>query len=434
MNGECGAFDVQCVGSAGVCTGTSCGSDAACTAVHDSFVASAVSATTGGTVWGAGAATFYVWNKGSSECTSSNEDNAYAWFVDQGVTTVVRTFGCSTNDVGKVDDSYAQLPPPKSILTSDASGNDTNGCGVKCEACPDTLNSLCVGNSTAGGGSLQSTSVWENPDPTSSDREEPDLTALGEKVLMAGLGSTIDWEDSYEGFGNTGTSFAAPAVAALAALIQEGCKYWNVQGDSVALRALLQTSTYTRNPDGSRYSTQFWLPMSLMPPDQKDGSGAIDAASAMAFCEDGGDVNTAHFGGSVDLTQGGAPPGSETGPDVGYAPEDYAAPAANDGWLYSKVAGYQGVAKGDRIRASIAWNACSSSGAVAVDWDLLLWNAKSHIWVYSSQSFNNSTEGFDVEAPEAADYELWTRHPSGALACDGSTSDYLIGATVWGSL
>jgi hypothetical protein len=69
-------------------------------------------------------------------------------------------------------------------------------------------NSLAIGNHNDSAGIMVGSSVFRNPSTLHGDRELPELSANGEMVTAAG------WTD-------TGTSFAAPAVAGIAALIQE---------------------------------------------------------------------------------------------------------------------------------------------------------------------------------------------------------------------
>ena len=69
-----------------------------------------------------------------------------------------------------------------------------------------------------------------------------------------------------------------------------------------------------------------------------------------------------------------------------------------------------------------------------MDWDLLLWDSGNSVWTYTSQSYDNSTEGFEFKLPATSKYELWVRHPASAVAGDGSTDAYMQVAAAWGAL
>ena len=89
------------------------------------------------------------------------------------------------------------------------------------------------------------------------------------------------------------------------------------------------------------------------------------------------------------------------------------------------------LASGNRIRALIAFDACTTvnTGAgpstIKVDYDLFLYNRSTAQFLYSSQSNRDNNEGFDVVASQAGNYELWVGAPVGSVACDGTFNDKL---------
>ncbi len=401
-----------------------------CMSKHDNSVLSAAIASRGGAAWGAAKSKAYVFNGPNAACSPMNAVTAYTYFTANAVSTVINTTGCSplNNDIGSVIDWFARK---NQVLTVEASGDTphcTGGTGPLCVACPGTLNALCVGGSTPGGAAASAVAISTNPD-SKVDREEPDLVALDENVDVADVTGPTAWTT------NSGTSFSAPTVAAFAALVKEGCSSWSVANDEVGTRALLQASTYTRNPDGTRYSTQYWLPA---PVDQKDGSGAIDATTPLYFCTPGGSgPPTFHFGGLIDLGSGGGPaPTGKAGGNLGKAPLSHAVPDSLDAWLYAKMADVGSVTAGQRIRFALTWDSCPTAAtstvppSIATDFDLFLFDTESTLWVYGSQSVSDNSEGFDVKAPSTSKYAIYLRWPKGAKGCNNTGNEYVIGAGV----
>jgi hypothetical protein len=410
-----------------------------CVGMHMHAVASVMMGNKAGENWGASGGRLFVYNDhvtGGSllRCTPSHMDAAYEWFVDWEVTTVVQAFSCfdetgahTTDEDGLVQDYYAR---EEGILVVKSAGNFWEGPGGY--ACPMTLNGLCVGAASAGGNTMWQVpgqfpsrgSSWLNwsylnPDgiPVPSDREEPDLVALG-----VGVDYGVPNQGPTAWLTATGTSFSAPVVAQLAAVIKQACGY----EDPRVLRAVLQVASGNRNVEGWKYSTP-----NILTEDWKDGAGGVESPFAYAFCTNGTDDWDTDAGVEpIYLPDGGQPPPSGGSPDPEDPPPgERAYLPGNDPSRQVKVmGGFQNVfvPAGKRIRAAIAWNSCPpqqylstlAPSAVATDFDLLLYRRGGE-YVYLSQSIDDSTEGFDVEAPVSGRYTIYIAWPNAGQTCDG---------------
>jgi hypothetical protein len=419
-----------------------------CVAVHASETASCVSATRSGSGNGAFQASLFHPNAGgpsplsghptSVACSASGTVDAYDWLTKKGVTTANESWGCSAplgagtaaTLEGLAEDWYARN---FGISIFKSAGNRPD-----MSACPFTLNSICVGGTNVAH-AMSCFSSWRNPagpgGRKQSDREEPDITALaGEagsgcsiplaQVDVMEVGNPTGWT------GNDGTSFASPAMAGFAALLKEAC---GGNLDEKLVRVIMRNAAWPRNPTGWRYST----PQPGF--DHKDGAGSPIAEAAVAFCRptgggpdnksglDPGDLHHGHPGPKGDPPPTGAPPGEQ---------RSAGAPGPSDGRLYDTF--FQtNFRTGDRIRVSFAFDSCpvSSSGTapatVATDYDLFLYNETTGTYVYSSQSFDDSTEGFDVTIPSDGLYTVYYAWPSGASGCGGSGFEPFGWAVTW---
>ena len=82
------------------------------------------------------------------------------------------------------------------------------------------------------------------------------------------------------------------------------------------------------------------------------------------------------------------------------------------------------VSANHRIRISLAWNSCptgkvgNAPTTVITDYDIfLLETSPTPRYWYSSQSVDDSVEGFDEEVPETGHYQVWLGSPKGAPGC-----------------
>jgi hypothetical protein len=419
-----------------------------CVAVHASETASCVSATRSGTGNGASRASMFHPNAGGSSplgpdtvaCSASGTVDAYDWLTKNNVTTANESWGCTpplgaataATLEGLAEDWYART---FGISIFKSAGNDPRG-----TACPFTLNSICVGGTNTAH-AMSCFSSWMNPagpGGKQSDREEPDITALAGdsgngcefplgQVEVMQVGNPTGWT------GSDGTSFASPAMAGFAALVKESC---GGDLDEKLVRVIMRNSAWPRNPSGWAYST----PQPGF--DHKDGGGSPIAQAAVAFCQpsgggpdnkfglDPGDLHNGHPG-----PQGKAPP---TGPPPGKqrrAPSG-TVPGPSDGRLYNTFFQTR-FRTGNRIRVSFAWDSCpaSTSGTapatVATDYDLFLYNEDTGTYVYSSQSFDDSTEGFDVTIPSDGTYTVYYAWPEKTTGCGGSGFEPFGWAVTW---
>jgi hypothetical protein len=129
------------------------------------------------------------------------------------------------------------------------------------------FNSMTVGNHKDGATAMSPTSLFGNPDSFNDDRELPDLAANGTTVSATGLTKS-------------GTSFAAPAVAGTAAVLQSVDRTLAVWPEGC--RAILLTSAGRNISDNSwnQDANSRRSPPPSGPVDGVDGSGALDTAEA----------------------------------------------------------------------------------------------------------------------------------------------------------
>lgn len=250
------------------------------------------------------------------------------------------------------------------------------------------FNTLSVGSHDDNATAMAGSSVFKNPTSPHGDRELPELAANGTGVTALGLAMS-------------GTSFAAPAVAGTAAVIQSidsTLKSW-----PEACRAILLASA-DRNISGGTWALDLGLHI-----DQSDGAGALNSymASSIAQQRRDKDASPAPRGWDVDslvtedLQSGNnlskfryrvqVPPPSEPGPIR---------------FVYT-------------IKAALAWNskvAANSAGvltsAPTVNLDLIVRDI-SGLQVSVSSSFDNSYEVVEFTAVAGGSYDIFIRRASG---------------------
>ena len=127
-------------------------------------------------------------------------------------------------------------------------------------------NTLAVANHNDGATALDPTSVFKNPASTHGDREMPGISANGTAVSAIGLTTN-----------NTGTSFAAPAVAGAAALLQQQAPILKSWQEGV--RAILLASA------GRKLSGSTWFQGVQNKLDQGDGAGALNVSEACRIAQ-----------------------------------------------------------------------------------------------------------------------------------------------------
>ena len=174
--------------------------------------------------------------------------------------------GLSFDDIYK---DWVIMRPPYPTIVQAAGNSDDNDEYVNHKG----FNSLAVANHNDDASAISSTSVFRNPASSHGDRETPEIGANGTGV--AAVAATSD----------SGTSFASPAVAGIAALLQgentllrswpEGC------------RAILLAGA-TRNVSDATW----WRDVSSSV-DAADGSGAVNALESYRIVQERRSRNSA---------------------------------------------------------------------------------------------------------------------------------------------
>lgn len=444
-----------------------------CITTHGTQVASVISGSVDGTRCGASDVEFYYANDGSPmsfpsgtvDTVGCNPDaivKAYQWFAavgdygdpfdDPTIAVVNESFGCVHQNItclhsggrgvdGVTQDYYARI---YGMPVVKAAGN-RNCDDERHEACPYTLNSICVGSASSAG-VMSGFSSYTNPGITSGigpdapynlDREEPDLVAVGgqldpngERICLAEAGA--GWG------GEWGTSYSAPTVSSLIALFREYCEPIREQRFNQRIfRALLRTASYAGNPHGPAYST----PKPSV--DHRDGGGLITAPKLHDAC----DSPSGDFGEiTIDLSGGTAPPDDRRLYTPGWNPagetqslgapdaelQDFSNNPSSSDLKADKLLEVS-LSPGDRLRYTWSWDACALDDegdapvAVSVDFDLFLYNpALGYVW--GSQSLDDNNEGFDytVQPGEGGTYQVWLMWPREQQSCEGT--DFIPGA------
>lgn len=392
-----------------------------CVVKHTTATASGVSAATEGIPFSAAKAKLLEYNERLTNCIPGYTEAAYSWLLDNGTSTVWESFACSQASIGLADepvvnDRYAR---DYGFSIFKAANND-----LPAVACRSTLNSICVG------GHMDATEIWNEGDGVhgsswlnrpGSDREEPDVTALGKDANVA-------WpRDSFGPMNRAivaGTSIAAPIMATMGLLMKQACAAPNL--DPRFVRSVLRTAAWTRNPEGWLYSTPGILAPDGTLYDHKDGGGATMAENVLPFCGAGtnspptasGTINVDLVGTPpapplVTRTFGvGAPPGG-TGkgpPESGGSPPSHAkVPGDLLGARYWSAQ----LGADKRVRTTWSWDACpvGSLARAAVDFDVYLCNDRPAdpsipaYCYYASRSVDDVNEGFDVRTDAAG---LWS--------------------------
>ncbi|MEM6792030.1 MAG: S8 family serine peptidase [Myxococcota bacterium] len=423
---HCGGTEVRCV--AGRCIDP-----------HATWVLSVMAhELANGTSYGAFEAEFYHPNIGavaSGASPSANReircsDNglvaAYDYLVQEGVTTVTESFAClsaAQGADGLAQDYYARFEDLTVVRASGVNNGTRNGNLTNWGCKPS--NSICVGGMNAAGG-LDFFAPTDNPSVSESfavfsDREEPDVVGLSIDADVVDVATTTQWQK------RDGTSYAAPSIAALAALTKQFCGFDNHLG----IRALLMTGAWDFNPVDDAYT----MPPTTISEDGRDGAGSPTADNVIKFCglepfdNVGGGLFTINVGGG-DSTP--APPWISTA-DPGINPDLPVAPAGLDDptaeWRQKPVAFLESVAPGARVRVSMAWDSCPTTPLgygytdLSIDLDLFLVDYDTEEVLVSSRSFDNNNEGFDIITPPDGETRnlavVVAFDPAAAQACNG---------------
>jgi hypothetical protein len=324
---------------------------------------------------------------------NSSDNAALRWAANQGCTVISQSFhrgsepggaGLQADDILK---DYLALQWPYPTIVQ-AAGNFWQGDSDNIQP-PSAeyvnhkgYNTLSVGNHDDTAGSMSGDSVFRNPSSTHGDRELPELAANGTSV--SANGQTM-----------SGTSFAAPAVAGVTALLQdvdpvlcswpEGC------------RAILLASA-GRNISGSTW----WSDVATRT-DARDGSGALDAESGVRIAQQRRTRN-------ASATSRGWDVGTLSSADIG----------ADGLTTFHYHVTVPFLLFSPRVKVALAWDSkvtslfgLALSSALTVDLDLIVRNSRGQ-QVAASASWDNSYEIVEFAASRGATYEIVIRRWSGS--------------------
>ncbi len=318
---------------------------------------------------------------------NSMDLDAIRWAAqDQGCTVISQSFhrsaeqtssGLSHDDMYK--DWLALHWPYPTIV--EASGNGTSTEFVNHKG----FNRLTAGSHDDSATAMASDSVFRNPASTHGDREQPEISANGIGVTAVGLTMS-------------GTSFAAPATAGVAAVLQQAAPV--LQSWPEGCRAILQASAW-RNPSGGR-----WRADLIAGVDGRDGAGAVDAEAAVSIAKSRQQRNNA---------------GSLRGWDIGTL---RTADVSNglSTFTYRIKTPARPIFWDQHVKVALAWDSNATrtqflffeslSDALTVDLDLHVRDSAGNFVAFSS-SFDNSYEIAEFDAKAGETYEVSVRRWSG---------------------
>ena len=314
---------------------------------------------------------------------------ALRWAVrDERCTVINQSFHREdeqTSDSLSFDDVYKDWlilhSPYPTIIHAAGNGSSTEYVNHK------GYNSIAVANHDDTAGGLSSSSVSRNPASAHSDRELPEVAANGTGV--SAVGST-----------DSGTSFASPATAGVAALLQgevtllrswpEGC------------RAILLAGA-TRNVTNST-----WWQDVAAGTDAGDGSGAVNALESYRIVQDRRFRNAAASRRGWDV----GTLDDDDFDDSGYSDFEYKVSVPS--WRFGPT----------RVKAALAWNSkvkefslfgitIPLSSRLEQDLDLKIYDSSGSL-VAHSQSWDNSYEIAEFDARRGEEYTIRIRRWSGS--------------------
>ena len=319
--------------------------------------------------------------------SSSNE--ALTWACDQRCTIISQSFH-RPNEPGGADLQSDDLLKDMLALTypfpfiAQAAGNYWLGDTDNIDP-PEServnhkgYNTISCGSHDDTATAMAGSSVFNNPDSLHGDRELPEISANGTDVTAVGLTKS-------------GTSFAAPAVAGVAALIQQispAIKSW-----PEGMRAVLLASA-KRNVNGGTW----WADVSSRT-DASDGAGALDADSARSI------ALTRVFRNNSPTARGW---------DVGsIRNEDFDPTTSLSTFRYWITVPRTGPGDNpETVKVCLAWdskitsaNGTATASQLTVDLDLWVWDLNKQL-VGSSSSFDNSYEVVEFDGSQGATYEI----------------------------
>ncbi|HKG56053.1 MAG TPA: S8 family serine peptidase [Candidatus Limnocylindrales bacterium] len=326
---------------------------------------------------------------------NSYDNDALAWAVGQACTVISQSFhrdaeqtdsGLSFDDIYK--DWLALRSPYPTIIQASGNGPDDEYVSHK------GFNSISVGNHDDTATAMSGSTIFRNPASAHADRELPEIAANGTGVTVVGLT-------------DSGTSFAAPAVAGTAALVQSADTVLRSWPEGT--RAILLAGARRNVSDGA------WWPDVSAGVDGSDGSGALNARAS---------VDIARNRGSRDAG------GTQRGYDIGrFEASDF------DGerflrWSYNLTAPRRpfGLFTTWKAKAVFTWNGKIDKlrilgfefdypigSHLAADIDLEIYDSRGNL-VAGSWSWDNSYEIAEWNAIPGETYRIRPRKWSGTDA------------------
>ena len=252
------------------------------------------------------------------------------------------------------DDMYKDAlilqPPYPTILQ--AAGNNSRYVNHK------GYNSLTVGNHNDSATNMSSSSTFGNPASPHGDRELPEICANGTRVRAVGRTSS-------------GTSFAAPAVAGVTALIQQTNPILKIWPEGC--RAILLAGARRNVVDNT------WWQDVIQGNDAKDGSGAVDALESVNIADNKIDINNKP---------------TNIGWDVGRLTSSN---FINGKSKFSYKIRTPKNSLGERVKIALAWNSSAinigwyTGSILSLDLDLVVYDSYNNIVAWST-SWDNSYE------------------------------------------
>lgn len=310
--------------------------------------------------------------------------DALIWAFDQGAEVVNASYGwCPGNtQMDVIDRAFDHQARARFRLLVAAAGNNDVLCPFDYVDSPAKgWNVLSVGayddhnDSNWSNDTMPNWSAWVNPASSHGDHEKPEVVAPGVSITGIEMDSNLRTED--------GTSFAAPQVAGLAALLIQ--RNWSLNTWPEASRAIIMASA-THNIDGPT-----GIPSGQ---DLRDGAGGINAALAdtVAQTRNFSDIDpcTVSCWWGISINNTGFPVGS---------------------YLYR----YFTANKGDFIRITIAWWSNADCATInncnfdRLDTDLHLGARDPNgQWVPGawSASWDNNYELVEFVAPQTGTYRI----------------------------
>ncbi len=319
---------------------------------------------------------------------NSYDLDAIRWAAqDRGCTVISQSFHRSaeqTSDSLSHDDNYKdwlalQWPYPTIV---EAAGNGTSTEFVNHKG----FNRLTVGSHNDTASAMATDSVFRDPKSPHGDRELPEIAGNGIGVTVVGLT-------------DSGTSFAAPAVAGIAACVQEAApvlKSW-----PEGTRAVLMAGAW-RNPSGGR-----WRADLVAGVDGRDGAGTADAGRSTSIAQSRQHRDNA---------------GSLRGFDVGTLRSSDLDGSGRTTFRYRITTPRSPLFFGSHVKVALAWDSKATrtdiwflsiyQNALTVDLDLEVRDSSGTL-VASSMSWDNSYEIAEFDAKAGETYDIRIRRWSG---------------------